>query len=156
MRINTFDGYILVIDTDQYAGNFERELTAFVTGCIGECGVGQEQAEMFMKAVPSEFGKRINDIITQVPDDNCCYRPTSIYPTPNSYPTPDFYPTPDLYQSVAIFFCQKPDDDLLNLMRERVKEFCLKPPMKFRPDKINALCIRLIQEKVVTNLVQLL
>ena len=37
-----FDCWGFIIDTDQYAGNFERELCAWTTGQIGECEVGKE------------------------------------------------------------------------------------------------------------------
>ncbi len=33
--------YLFVIDTDTYAGNFEREMCAYVTGQIGECEVSR-------------------------------------------------------------------------------------------------------------------
>ena len=32
-----------VVDTDTYAGNFEREMCAFMTGITGACGVGKEE-----------------------------------------------------------------------------------------------------------------
>jgi len=41
--------YKFIIDTDQYAGNFEREMCAYLTGTVGECGVGDEFAELFSK-----------------------------------------------------------------------------------------------------------
>lgn len=37
--------YILVADTNQYAGNFERELCAYITGQYGECSVGADIAK---------------------------------------------------------------------------------------------------------------
>ena len=36
--------WIFVVDTNQYSGNFERELTAYMKGMIGGCGVGVELA----------------------------------------------------------------------------------------------------------------
>jgi len=47
MRATAFEGFIFVIDTDTYAGNFERPMCAYMTGRVGECGVGEEFAEMF-------------------------------------------------------------------------------------------------------------
>jgi len=38
-----------IIDTNEYAGNFEREMCAYCTGQIGDCGVGEEEAEKFEK-----------------------------------------------------------------------------------------------------------
>jgi len=72
--------YSLIIDTENYAGNFERELTAFVTGHIGECGVGADAADAYIKAgyKPLDFVElRISE------DDNVsCSRPTRTYCTP--------------------------------------------------------------------------
>ena len=39
--------FALVIDTDQFAGSFEREMAAFCTGHVGECGVGESMAALF-------------------------------------------------------------------------------------------------------------
>lgn len=74
--------YIFVVDTDAYAGNFEREMTAFVTGVIGDCGRGQEEADLFAKAVSEEVQDSFQNLMAQVPDDHGCCRPTSIYETP--------------------------------------------------------------------------
>ena len=37
--------HFLIVDTENYAGNFERELVAYATGCYGDCGVGDGEAE---------------------------------------------------------------------------------------------------------------
>lgn len=71
---------LLVIDTEQYAGNFERDMCAYATGQIGECGVGDDQAEIARREIP-EVVDKIEEIIAQVADDNGCHRPCEIYPT---------------------------------------------------------------------------
>lgn len=73
--------YIFIVDTNEYAGNFERELTAHCTGQVGECGVGNETAEAFRKQFPEEF-KALDPLIEQQPDDHGVMRPASIHPTP--------------------------------------------------------------------------
>lgn len=78
---NEGSDYLFVIDTDQYAGNFEREMCAFLTGRVGDCGVGQEMAAKFHK----EFGDKGDDMfenIASVPDDSGCSRPATIWPNP--------------------------------------------------------------------------
>jgi hypothetical protein len=185
MREGSFDGYIFVVDTDHYAGNFERPMTAYVTGNTGECEVGEEEAEMFKATVTIEIGERIDDIIESVPDDHGCCRPASIYPTPgffndglgNEYPDADWgtdkvkevynkaakehgltdsapgrFPS---YQSVAMFFSDKPEDDLLELMVNRTKEFCANH-MSFtkESDPIKVLGIRLVKEQVIEEVVK--
>jgi hypothetical protein len=47
--------YILVIDTEQYAGNFHRELTAWCTGVIEACGTGKAEAAQFSRDTGIEY-----------------------------------------------------------------------------------------------------
>lgn len=73
--------YLFVIDTDAYAGSFERQMCAYVTGQIGECGIGKEQAQIAQKEIPHVVAQ-LEDLVDQVPDDYGCHRPVSIFPTP--------------------------------------------------------------------------
>jgi len=76
--------YYFVIDTDTYAGNFERQLCAFITGMIGECGMGDKIAEI----ARNQLGTHVNifkAIVGFEPDDHGCTRPVKIYPTPGYY-----------------------------------------------------------------------
>lgn len=72
---------ILVIDTQQYAGNFEREMCAYVTGQVGECGVGAGLAEEYQDTI--KYLDWWNEHIVHERDDSDygCYRPASIFPT---------------------------------------------------------------------------
>jgi hypothetical protein len=63
-----------IIHTNSYAGNFEREMCAFITGQIGECSVGH-------KLVDNEISDKFHQYICQVDDDGC-KRPVTIYPNP--------------------------------------------------------------------------
>lgn len=64
--------FIFAIQTEEYSGNFERELCAYLTGDIGECGVGEEYA----KRHEEEFSNEHYDTL-QMPDEHGCYRPVS-------------------------------------------------------------------------------
>lgn len=79
--------WIFTIDTEQYAGNFERDMTAFITGQVGECGVGQNYAERFSNEVPSCHADKLCDAILYLPDDRGCCRPCAIQPTPGWFNT---------------------------------------------------------------------
>ena len=81
MRYAPSNLHIFVVDTDSYAGNFERELTAFCTGVVGECGKGEEEADAFRGEHPDRV-EFYEDLMLQEPDDHGCRRPASIYPTP--------------------------------------------------------------------------
>jgi len=78
--VDVNESYIFVIDTEMYSGNFEREMCAFCTGQIGDCGSGEETAKSFEEEFLIEF-EAFEEIIRNVPDDGC-YRPVSIYTTP--------------------------------------------------------------------------
>lgn len=112
-------GYAFVIDTDSYAGNFEREMTAYLTGIVGECEVGEELVE----ELPINF-----DNVMQVEDDGC-YRPTSIWDSPKGG-----------YDSVAIFFEKRPTTEQIEFMKERLKTF-----NQATNDNIEILGFRLIE-----------
>ncbi len=73
--------FIFIVDTDTYAGGFERPLTAFCTGCIGECGVGEDYADVFRQECPNMV-KAMEDLVVNVTDDRGCSRPTTIWSTP--------------------------------------------------------------------------
>ena len=77
----TEDRFFFVVDTNQYAGNFERAMTAFCTGIIGDCGVGEQQAEDMRAAYPA-MHKLFGDVIAQLPDAHGCSRPCQLVATP--------------------------------------------------------------------------
>lgn len=70
----------VVIDTEQYAGNFEREMCAYLTGQFVDSGVG-----MKISAVVLEEIKHLDwwkCYIAQEANEHGIERPVSIYPTP--------------------------------------------------------------------------
>jgi hypothetical protein len=74
--------WILVIDTDSYAGNFERDLCAYTTGIIGDCEVGEDFAALYNKEVNIDGLESIfMDILERRPDENGCHRPCSLWET---------------------------------------------------------------------------
>jgi hypothetical protein len=127
------DHTIFILDTDAYA-NFERELTAFLTGVVGECGTGEEQAEIFEREHPDIF-ETFQEIVAMLPDENGCYRPTSIWATPEE---------PSVYNSVAIFFYVDPPSDLITFMLAKVRKFKSK-------SKFKVLRARLIKQEIKTT-----
>jgi len=75
--------YLLVVDTEDYSGNFERPMCAWITGQVGECGVGSRVAEVAEKDLPEEVFEWCQEHVVSKPDDdNGCRRPVAIRPTP--------------------------------------------------------------------------
>ena len=72
--------FAFVVDTEQYAGNFERELCAYATGVVGECQVGEDEASLYAQEQPGD--NPFEDIILRLPDEHGCHRPVLTWPTP--------------------------------------------------------------------------
>ena len=106
--------YAFIIDTDSYAGNFEREMCAYVTGVIGECTAGADVALIALEELGSQ-ALWFEEHAVQVPDDHGCHRPTSMW---NNTGDTKFH-------SVAIFLDAIPN---LKLMADRARAFVAKPP----------------------------
>jgi len=122
---------IFVIHTNAYAGNFERELCAYITGQVGDCGVGEDLASDFLDEVGDEQADLFADIIGVAPDDGRCDRPCKIYPTPgrlNNGMGTHFDAAEDqkgfpAYESVAIYFDEMPSDEQFDLMKDRTMQY---------------------------------
>ncbi len=99
------DCWGFIIDTDSYAGNFERDLCAYVTGQVGECGVGKSLVEK----LPIDF----SELVMGVADEHGCIRPCSIFMNPKT----------KIYTSVVIYFYRKPTKKQIEFMKERVHHF---------------------------------
>ena len=155
--------YIFVIDTNKHAGNFERQMCAYITGQIGDCKVGEEMANLAKKELSKEQYDLFNDIITNISDDHGFYSPCSIWLSPNlekelkkDIAKFNYYicearngrqvlnwtidecekkikelgirikknsSLKGAYNSVAISFIEKPNFELINLMKERAHKF---------------------------------
>lgn len=76
--------WIFIIDTEQYSGNFERELTAYLTGRIGECGVGAQYSDIFKKETKNKRSTPdFDELLLSVSDDTGCSRPCALQTTPD-------------------------------------------------------------------------
>lgn len=74
------DTYYIEVITDSYAGNFERELCAFLTLSIGECEVGDEIAELVSESLPADVVSLLQENTGSEPDDHGCWRPVKLAP----------------------------------------------------------------------------
>lgn len=166
-------GWIFVIDTDEYAGNFERAMTAYLTGCTGDCGVGEKFAAMFVKEVGEKEQEKFYDVTEQRPDDHGCHRPCAIYPTNGWYNDGNGKHYKDVpkagatvkkktkypaYLSVGIFFNEKPTKAQIKLMKDRASKFveaCKEDNKRIgipmNPEKLNITGFRLVREILDTE-----
>jgi hypothetical protein len=150
MAVHKFEApYGLVFNLDQYAGNYERDFCGYVIGATGQCGVGEEMAELYNEDNPQGTPfYALSDMCAQEPDDNGCYRPTSMHRDPD-------YDVPEVghgFASVIIFLGSVPSDDVIAMVSERAKRFCAERPDwksymgEIKP--LNLKGIKLISNKV--------
>ena len=112
--------WIVKIVTDSYAGNFERDMTAYCTGMVGDCMVGSELADMYHEEVEDDpfFEKGL-----WVADDHGCARPCYM----------DMRDT----NAVLIFLNDEPTQRELDVISERALEFAKKTELGRCRDTIN-------------------
>lgn len=65
-----------IVDTNQYSGSWEREMCAFMTGHVGDCGTEKRTAEAYLEEFP------LFPSVKKMEDEDGCRRPVEIYPTP--------------------------------------------------------------------------
>lgn len=149
--------WIFVVDTNRYSGNFEREMCAYMTGQVGECGVGEEAAEKFredMGGLPPD--DETYAWLEQRADDHGTLRPASIWTTPGWYGSRDgTYAEGDpmlegrhpAYLSVAIFMSRKPTDEEITFLKDRAQKFVAEDHSRFGLKEEMAISgFRLIEE----------
>lgn len=124
--------YSFIIETDSYAGNFEREMCAYCTGQIGDCEVGKELAEKFKNTIGLKIYEEFEEIIEQKPDDHGVFRPVSMCGLKNN--------------NFEIYFYNKPTDEMIIIIREQAKRFPkLEHPDWKKYSKINILGFKLMR-----------
>ena len=98
--------FAVLIETNQYAGNFEREMCAHLTGHVGDCEVGDELID---EAVAEFF----DGVIGNEADDNGTYRPVALGNDIDG----------GTNQGVVIFFDEEPTQEHLDMIKERLETF---------------------------------
>ena len=152
--------WAFVVDTDSYAGNFERELSCFVVGRCDEYGDhrGGAYKEMYEKDFVGEdpFEDLVEDRVDDHGDDAIGRAPMALAPTPGysndgsgkiSKVEPGAKPKLAAYNSVAIFLSRKPTDEELLILVERSKKFSSLSPIKPWDHRPKFLGCRLVEER---------
>ncbi len=140
------EGFIVIVETNQYAGRFERELTAYCTGVVGECEVGREMSNLFYRDhnicddddIPdplcADEKSLFYGFMGDRQDDHGVWRPCSIWANPRygcksngdyallTEENYDEYNFP-AFLSVAMFFEVKPHQDHLDIIAKRAQKF---------------------------------
>ncbi len=132
--MNDNNPYELIIDTDCYAGNFERELCAYVTG-FWDNETGGDQAKVF----DDEIGEAnpFEDYVGFITNEYGLQTPVYLEQTP-----------PELGAehamcSVAIAFEEKPTPELIQLVKDRAYKFEREGLIFGEPVRLSILGFRL-------------
>lgn len=156
--------YTLVVDTDAYAGNFERQLTAYCTGMADPSGVGEPEALAFRAAMPQEVFDHFGTIMSTRSDENDHHHYARILPTSGRlndkgrhFDASELAPElrkafPMAYESVGIFFDEIPPRELLDILLVRAEEFGANYGSLASPTPFRILGMRLLAE--VTSVVE--
>lgn len=144
------DNFIVIIDTDEYSGNFERELAAFVAGAYSEeMYHGRAQLEIFMDDADGDdhLTGIMSAVKSQRSDEFTGIEVVeAIWPTPGRFkdmrvsgdgrhydaaPGELGFPA---YESVAIFFSRPLTELELGTIRVRSEQFAenYSPPFKIK------------------------
>jgi len=160
--------YYFVVDTDEYSGNFERELCAYITAQTGECGVGSDIADFAYNESKKEVDIFFNLVETE-PDEDGCWRPVKIYPTPGWYNDgmgkhykannwKEGKPKYPAYQSVAILLRERPTQQVIDLMKNRAEKYAEISRSEttesiggYKSNKFNITGFRLVEKETVTK-----
>jgi hypothetical protein len=143
----------IIIDTDSYSGNFEREMCAFITGQVGESEVGSEIVEKersnikYLDWWEEHIESRVRDT-----DDTAIYDICEIVSTPGCYDKRGNL----CYNSVKIFISEPLSYKVLKELKERAKLFAKEGKsrgMIYTSDKndINIIGFRVCKETVVVE-----
>lgn len=117
--------YELVVKTNSYAGNFEREMCAYMTGITGfEDSTGGEY-------VDEEIKERFEQKISNKQDDNGTWRPVIV-----GEDAKDF----------IIFLEDKLEGEDLEFLEKRAKEFAIRIGIKVLG--LEQYCVELIKTRI--------
>ena len=110
--------YDVIIDTNCYSGNFERNMCAFITGELGDGIVGDDLVHFFTESdVSEEIREEISENILPLEDPD---EEGSEYCLPVSMVEDDS----GRYNGIAIHFSEKPSKQLVEFMVKRASEYC--------------------------------
>lgn len=127
----------LIVDTENYSGDFYRQMVAFATGCYGECDVGDDLAQRACAEMTHHAWWEQHIIMQK--DENPeleCWRPVSLEITPGFFmcvkglmsdddtDAERFQRRSPVYLSLKIQVDELPPQDVWEEFQERVIAFC--------------------------------
>jgi len=106
------DVTLFVIDTNRYAGCFERKMCAYITGRVGDCRVGCIDAGIAQKELEPVIYEELKSCVSSLPDQYGINRPVTIY-----------FNNDGQYNSVAILLHNVPSQQAIDTMKQRANRY---------------------------------
>jgi len=126
--------YILRIETDRYAGNFDKDMCAYITGLIDANNCGYEMAKIFKSDnVDESISEWFDDETIFIQDEHGAYRSVQMYGPPN-------------YKSIEVRFCSLPTTEILDFIYNRACNFCNRDIV---PDRFNNYPTKIVKMELV-------
>jgi hypothetical protein len=136
-----------VVDTDQYAGNFERQLCAYVIGQVDDYARPMDRP--YLQLFGEECRLRLEDLsecrVADPGDDGVTRAPWDLAPSPG---------LPIVYNSVAIFLNRRPTDQELQELIKRTLAFAKLPQFEDFDQRPKIVGCRLVAEQVALRVEQ--
>jgi hypothetical protein len=137
-----------VIDTDSYAGNFEREMASFIVGRCDDYGThrGGKYVDMFKEDYPNEdpfegkYGSIVADRMTEL-GNSPGRSPVSIACADDS----------EEFESVEIFFDEEPTAKQLKVLKYRAQKFADTAKNRSGEPMCKILDCRLVRTETTIN-----
>jgi len=148
-----------VVDTDSYAGNFEREMSSYIVGQCDEYGDhrGGPYKKMYMKDFKGKdpFENLVEERVSDPGDDGIMRAPMDLAPTPgyesNGAGGTLYFasscPKHPAYNSVAIFLSRRPTAKELTMLADRARRFA--GATKIFGETLKVIGCRLVKETVL-------
>ena len=134
---------IFIVETEDYSGNFERDMVAYMTGHVGQCGVGSKLADLARSEWAAVFEDdededrdyEDDEAIFGLPvplqfDGEGCSRPATIWPTEgwvnngHGESVRSDKPGFEAYLSVAVAFENELAAGQIETLTKRARSFC--------------------------------
>lgn len=153
--------WAFVIDTDSYAGNFEREMAGYIVGRCDEHGEHRAgpYIEMYRRDFPGgdPFEDLVEERVDDHGDDAIGRAPMALAPTPgygnngkgkHSRLRAGQTAKHPAYQSVAIFLSRRPTPKELKVLAGRAARFPSLPKEREWDERPAVIGCRLVEETV--------
>jgi hypothetical protein len=138
--------YVFIVDTNLYAGNFCRQICAYMTGQWDQQTHGESEADDFFEEHPDA---PFDNIVEPETDDYGLLSPQRLEITPTRYNKGKH-----LNNSVGILLNALPLYELCNLLMQRAEKFAKQHKIAGQAEPLKILGYRILEESTTVTEIQ--